>query len=317
MQFPFTFNTLGNTKMNTTTGAEELVQGLLDQRNLYATSSRHERRLLDCVKDLWRAVAVKEPEVAWLEFRQWALDNKEAATQYANMFLSGYLEEHRNKKSCSHTVGLYAQAWKSWGISVSTPIVAQIAQFEKENWRPAQLTRRNKQQTNKLRQFESLDKLWPTVVEYMTNVTGNDFRVQLQSVSSNRGAHKGIASSSFNEMAVIARKSNTELSGILTCTLGYASMLRTSGMRGLTGINAKLGDFSVLEDGSVLLKRWEKKRGSTRNVSKPIYIRIVPGTEPGQDPLVYIARHAVVVSAGKQIFGHGFERKEHQDECPH
>jgi hypothetical protein len=158
-------------------------------------------------------------------------------------------------------------------------------------------------------------------VDYKMDVSGEDFRTQLQSVSSNRGIHKGIASSSFNEMEVVARKSNAELSGILTCSLGYASMLRTSGMRGLTGINAKLSDFSVLEDGSVLLERWEKKLGSTRSVSKPVYVRIAPGTEPSHDPLVHIARHAVHVSSGTQVFGHGFDRKEHQDDeafakCP-
>jgi hypothetical protein len=237
------------------------------------------------------------------------------------VFLSGYLEKHRERKSCSHTVRLFIQAWKSWGVEVSARIVAQVAQFEKEDWRPAQLTRRNEQQTNKLRQFESLDKLWPTMVDYMLNVGGEDFRTQLQSVSSNRGIHKGIASSSSNEMDVVARKSNAELSGILTCTLGYASMLRTSGMRGLTGINAKLADFSVLEDGSVLLERWEKKLGSTRNVSKPVYVRIAPGTEPSHDPLVHIARHAVHVSSGTQVFGYGFDRKDNQDDeayakCP-
>ena len=265
--FPLTLSK-NNNNMNTTTGAEELVQGLLDQRDLYATTSRHERRLLDCVKELWRTVALKETEVMWLDFRRWALDNKAVVVEYANVFLSGYLEKHRERKSCSHTVRLFIQAWKSWGVEVSARIVAQVAQFEKEDWRPAQLARRNEQQTNKLRQFESLDKLWPTMVDYMMNVGGEDFRTQLQSVSSNRGIHKGIASSSSNEMDVVARKSNAELSGILTCTLGYASMLRTSGMRGLTGINAKLADFSVLEDGSVLLERWEKKLGSTRNGKK-------------------------------------------------
>jgi hypothetical protein len=108
------------------------------------------------------------------------------------------------------------------------------------------------------------------MVDYMMDVSGEDFRTQLQSVSSNRGIHKGIASSSFNEMEVVARKSNAELSGILTCSLGYASMLRTSGMRGLTGINCKLEHFTCNDDGSVLLERWEKKLGSTRNGKKLI-----------------------------------------------
>jgi hypothetical protein len=254
----------------TTNAAEALVQNLLDQRDLYVTTSRHERRLLVCVKDLWRAIAVNETEVTWLGFRRWALDNKAVVVEHANVFLSGYLEKRREQKSCSHTVSLFIQAWKSWGVEVSARIVAQVAQFEKEDWRPAQLTRRNEQQTVKLRQFESLDKLWPSMVEYMTDVTGSDFRVQLQSVSFNRGAHKEIAASSFNEMDVLARKSNTDLSGTLKSTLGYASMLRTSGMRGLTGINCKLEHFTCNDDGSVLLERWEKKLGSTRNGKKLI-----------------------------------------------
>lgn len=308
---------------STSDQAESRVQQLLDERDLYIANSRHERRLLSCVKDLWGTVVAKEPTVAWLDFRRWALANKAKSEEHANVFLAEYLEANRCKPSCSHTVHLYIQAWRSWGIEVSGRIREQIAQFEREEWKPAQLTRRNQQQVNKLRQFESLDKMWTSMVEYMLDVSATDFRALLKSVSSNRGDHTGIASSSFNEIDVVCRKGDAELKGILACTLAYASLLRTTGMRGLTGVNVKLGDFTDFGDGSVVLERWEKKLGSTRNVTKPVYVRIVPGVDPRQDPLVHIAQHAVVnrMGSGDQLFGHGFKRKDHQDDeafakCP-
>jgi len=84
------------------------------------------------------------------------------------------------------------------------------------------------------------------MVDYMLDVSVAEFRSLLKSVSSNRGDHTGIASSSFNEMDVLCRKRDTEIKGILACALAYASLLRTSGMRGLTGISVKLGDFADL-----------------------------------------------------------------------
>ena len=311
--------------MSTTTGnAEAKVQVLLDQRDLYVTKSRHERRLLACVKDLWTVVASEEEEeIPWLGFRQWLLDHNAKAVDHATVFISEYLEKNRQQSSCNHTVSLYIQSWRAWGISLSARIRQQIAQFDSEEWKPAQLTRRNVAQVNKLRQLEMLDDLWPAMVEYLSDATADDFRNQIKSVSSNRGSYEGgiIAASSFNELDVVARKTDRELAGILTCTLAYASLLRITGMRGLTGINVKLPDFTELDDGSVLLERWEKKLGSTRNVSKPVYCRIVPGIDPRNDPLVHIARHAVKVAAGAQVFGHGFHRRAHQDDegfakCP-
>jgi hypothetical protein len=199
----------------------------------------------------------------------------------------------------------------------------QIAQFECEEWRPAKLTRRNIHQVSKLRQFEMLDELWPKMVDYMLDANAGDFRTALESASSNRSAHTGIAVSSFNEMDVVARKTDEEILGIVTCTLAYASLLRITGMRGLTGINVRLTDFTEIEeDGSVLLERFENKLGSTRNVSKPVYCRIVPCVHPRSDPLVHIARHAVKVAAAReQVFGYGFTRKDQQDDeafakCP-
>ena len=245
----------------TTTDAEAKVQDLLDQRDLYVTNSRHERRLLACVKDLWTVVASEEEEeIPWLGFRQWLLDHNAKAVDHANVFISDYLEKNRANASCNHTVRLFVQSWRAWGIELSERIRQQVAQFDSEEWRPAELTRRNDAQVKKLRQFEMLDDLWPSMANYMLDVSANDFRTQLKSVSSNRGTYEGgvIAASSFNEMDVVARKTDTELSGILTCTLAYASLLRTTGMRGLTGLNVKLADFTELDDGSVLLERWEK-----------------------------------------------------------
>ena len=201
--------TRNHTTMTTTDHAEAKVQELLDQRDLYVTNSRHERRLLACIKDLWKAVASEE-EVAWPGFRTWLLDHKERGVEHANVFIGGYLEENRHQASCRHTTHLYIQAWRAWGIDVSDRIRKQIAQFDSEEWRPALLTRRNQAQANKLRQFESLDKLWPSMVDYMLDVTGENFRTQLKSVTSNRGSHEGVATSSFNEMDILCRKSDAE-----------------------------------------------------------------------------------------------------------
>ena len=275
----------------TTTEAEEKVQGLLDQRDLYVTTSRHTRRLLACVKDLWRQTSLKHPNLAWLSFRKWVLENQTAAVEQANVFICGYLEKNRHRPSCSHTVRLYLQAFRTWSIEVSRRLRDQIAQFEREEWRPAQLTRRNEQQVKKLRQFESLDRLWPLMVDYFLEIDAAQFRTLLKRISSNRVPHTGIASSSFIEMEVISRKSNAAIKGILACTLAFASLLRTTGMRGLTAMSLTMRDFTELEDNSVLLERWEKKLGSTRNVSKPVYVRVVPGKLPKLDCLIHLAKH--------------------------
>jgi hypothetical protein len=77
----------------------EINETLNEKRRLYHTESKHEQRLLRCVKDLAKFVAIKEQvgfdEEFWLGFHAWvnAPVNRAKVTGYANAFVSKYLKE--------------------------------------------------------------------------------------------------------------------------------------------------------------------------------------------------------------------------------
>ena len=311
-----------DTDSDVTKVAEEHIQGILDSRDLYVAKTKHERRLLRCVRDLSDFIASKrgvEPSAFWRGFRRWSLENASTASSHANAFMSHYLTQKGHQASARHTVRLYFQIWRVWGINVSKKVQEQVKALEKQQWDPARVTRLSQLQQAKTKQYESLGPKWRQMVEYMASVAPTTFRSHLESVANNRGggSHASVAISSFNEMAVVANKNDMELNEILLGTLAYASLLRYTGMRSITGANVTLEDFTAQPDGGVLLRRMEKKCGSVRNVEKVVYVRIVPHKDPVQCTLVHLARffHAARDNStcAVQPFSRGFRSKPGQD----
>lgn len=181
----------------------EINETLNEKRRLYHTESKHEQRLLRCVKDLAKFVAIKEQvgfdEEFWLGFHAWvnAPVNRAKVTGYANAFVSKYLKEKGDAVSAGHTLQLYIGIWRRWGISISETAKEQVSTFKKEVWKPSTLSRQSTSRIAKAQQFDSVELVWSTMVEYLLETNAADFRAHLRAVVSNRKDHEGIAESSF------------------------------------------------------------------------------------------------------------------------
>lgn len=267
--------------------------------NLYKAVSNHEKRLLRCVRDLAKVVATGEglqfDEEFWLTFHDFvnATANKALVTGYANAFVSNYLYEKGANASAGHTLGLYLGVWRRWGIHVSDTAKEKIVTFRREVCKPKDLSRYNIMRNDKAKQYESVEPIWSTMVDYMLKISPEQFREHLRSVVNSRGQHQGIAESSFQEMTTVANKSDGGLASVMRCTLAYASLLRSTGMRSITGLDLKLSDFEELNDGEVILTRTEHKVGSVRNAAKTVYAKIVPAKDAAQCCLVHMANYFV------------------------
>ena len=125
-----------------------------------------------------------------------------------------------------------------------------------------------------------------------------------------------MAESSFQEMNRVANKNDEGLQAAMRCTLAYASLLRSTGMRSITGLEVKIDDFEELEEGEVLLTRVEHKVGSVRNVDKMVYAKVVPSKDPSQCALVHLASYFVGQQQRlpAQPFTLGFTARKHGKE---
>ena len=272
---------------------------LNERRDLYHAASKHEQRLLRCVKDLAKLVAAQEKvdfgQEFWLGFHVWvnAPVNSAKVTGYANSFVSNYLKGKGNAVSAGHTLQLYVGIWRRWGISISETVKDQIASFRREIWKPQDVTRHSHSRNNKTKQFDSVEPVWSTMVQYLLSTSAGEFRTHLRSLVDNRGSFGGVAESSFQEMNTVANKTDEGLRSVMQCTLAYSSLLRSTGMRSITGLEVKLEDFEELDEGEVLLTRVEHKVGSVRNVDKTVYAKVVPAKDSSQCALIHLASYFV------------------------
>ena len=111
-----------DTDSEVTREAEEHIKGILDNRNLYVAKTKHEKRLLRCLRDLSNFIALKQgaaPSAFWSGFRRWSLENTDTVNSHANAFMSHYLSTKGHQASARHTVRLYLQIWRVWNINVS------------------------------------------------------------------------------------------------------------------------------------------------------------------------------------------------------
>jgi len=112
-------------------------------------------------------------------------------------------------------------------------------------------------------------------------------------------------------MTTVANKSDEGLLAVMRCTLAYASLLRSTGMRSITGLDLTLNYFGEQAEGEVLLTRVEHKVGSVRNVDKTVYAKVVPHTDPSQCALVHLARlFDQEPGLPDRPFTHGFTRRK-------
>ena len=296
--------------------AEQQIQVHIDKVDLYEAKTKHEKRLLRCVKDLALFVAGQlnvEPLAFWLNFRTWIKENSDASNQYADQYIAQYLNQHSSNVSCCHTLRLHIQVFLRWDVHVSLTVRDQVNRLDREQFLPAKIVRFNAHSTNKTSQFERFESVWPQFIEYMTSTKPEVFQEHLKAITSIRGGN--VPASLFSELIVLSNKSNDELKRLLLRTRALSSLLRSTGMRGTTAISLTLDDFSEVVDqpGQVLIHRIEKKCGSVRNAEKSVYVCLAPHKNPRLDPLIHLAEYLTDCNS-KLIFAEGFTAKQGQDE---
>ena len=299
--------------------AEQKIQVHLDKVDLYQATSKHEKRLLRCVKDLASFIAEQLKvednlkDEFWLNFRTWIKENNVVvASQYADQYIAQYLNQHSSNVSCCHTLRLHIQVFLRWNIEVSLTVREQVNRLDREQYLPAKIVRFNTLSTNKTSQFERFESVWEKFIEYMTSTKPEVFQEHLKAITTVRG---NVPSSIFSEIIVLSNKSNDELKRLLLRTRALSSLLRATGMRGTTALSLTLDDFTEVVDqpGQVLLHRIEKKCGSVRNAEKTVFVCLVPHKNPRLDPLIHLAEYLNECKS-KLIFAEGFIQKQCQDE---
>ena len=296
--------------------AEQQIQVHIDKVDLYETKTKHEKRLLRCVKDLASFIATQlnaEQLEFWLNFRAWIKENVVAANQYADQYIAQYLNQHSSNVSCCHTLRLHIQVFLRWDVEVSLSVREKVNQLDREQYLPAKILRFNNHSTSKTSQFERFESVWEKFIDYMTTTKPEVLREHLNAITTVRDGK--IPASIFSELIVLSNKSTDELKRMLLRTRALSSLLRSTGMRSITALSLQLEDFTEVTDqpGVVLIHRIERKCGSVRNAEKQVYCCIVPHKNPKLDPLIHLAEYLNECKS-KLIFAEGFIQKQCQDE---
>ena len=146
---------------DSSSSAEKSIQVHIDKVDLYEAKTKHEKRLLRCVKDLSSFVAgqlkVEDKNEFWLTFRAWIKENSNAASQYADQYIAQYLNQHSANVSCCHTLRLHIQVFLRWDVEVSLSVREQVNRLDREQYLPAKIVRFNTHSTNKTSQFERFE----------------------------------------------------------------------------------------------------------------------------------------------------------------
>ena len=251
-----------------------------------ASPTRYERTLANCARSLSDFIALQreeQPDDFWPTFRSWVRANRQAATKHAGAFVGKYMAEKAGNKTLDHSLGLHIASWKTFGVEVAQEVKDEINALTRDKLRPEKLTRLNALGARKSDQFDRLEQNWAKLIEYLGYTSGKQFALDC------RAAQPSQPTSIASEMAHLSRKPVAELEQALLRTRAFISLLRCTGMRSITAVTLRLDQFAETEGSALLLKRMERKCGSTRNVEKPIFVCVVPHADPKLCPIVHIA----------------------------
>jgi hypothetical protein len=277
-----------------------------------ASPSRYERTLGNYARSLSDFIALQLDEPSddfWSNnFPSWVKANRRGATKHAEAYVRKYLIDKADNKTVDHTLRIHIAAWKTYGVEVTQEIKDEITALTRDKLRPDKLTRLNALGSRKSDQFDLLEQNWDTLIEYLGSTSGEQFAEDC------RTAQPSQKTSIACEMAYLSRKPVVELEQALLRTRAFVSLLRCTGMRSITAVTLRLDQFTEAGDGgALLLKRMERKCGSTRNVEKPIFVCVVPHADPKLCPIVHIAEALGQVDPAYELFAEGFTHKPGQD----
>jgi hypothetical protein len=265
--------------------------------------SRHERRLDQCVRELGEFVEKRLGAGCEQGFSQWAEVNMSVASRLAGEFLLRYVEVKSSNASLSQLVRLYRCAWRgAAGIEIPSDVERKILRMNREQWVPAEVSRINVLSHLKSDQYEELDAHWTHLIGYLGTVTGSAFKEHCAVMP-----RSGLGTAMSCELDYLGRKGEDELQVTLLRTRAFCTLMRATGMRSTTAIDLQLCDLTEVDGGGVLLHRMESKSGSKRNVTKDVFVGIVPHADPRLCPLVHLAEYVQHVPPDvKCIFAQGF-----------
>ena len=274
-------------------------------------TTRYERMLRNYARALSDFAGCTEPGAVFDEdrFREWVQYHRDDAKKCAGAFIAKLLHDKATNRTVGYSARLYISTWRSFGVEVDQAVYDELSRLTRDKWKPATATRLSALGMRKSDQFDLLEAQWVALLEYLGSTTGENFAEHC------RVAQVSQPTSIACELAYLSHKSAEELKQTLLRTRAFVSVLRATGMRSVTAVTLRLDQFtSADDDGALLLKRMERKCGSTRNVEKPIYVCVVPHVEPKLCPLVHIAAAlGGRADPGFELFAEGFTHKHGQD----
>ena len=289
--------TLTNTTSQVQTDADTKLDALLNkQRDLYKPQTTHDRRLLRIIKQLAEHVAqskgVSFNQAFWCDFHEYIKCNQSEVAAYASSMISEYLDVNANNVSAGHTIkSYYMNAFCLWGIIVPDSTQQRIKELQKFVWSPTAVSRRGRSKQAKASQYNAVQPVWSKVIKWLRTVSLHNLRDHLRNIVANQGVYPGVSAQSFHEMTKLCNKDDESLEDILRCTVAFASLLSTTGMRGITALDLRLNNFVAQADGSILVTRTEHKLGNHRNATKEVYVRLAQGKLLEDCTLVHLAEY--------------------------
>ena len=249
------------------TVAQRLDRVLDRQRDLYSCTSEREKRLLRIMKKLAQAVAFAKgltyDETFWLSFQDYIRQNQAEVSEKASEVITEYLEKNGPQKSAGHVIqSEYIAAFKTWGVPLEQSTLERIDLFKRQIWNPAKAARSSVTKKSKEDQYELVMPKWNSIIQYLRTVEPDDFRLRVRQIVESQASYRDLPNQTFINMGIIVNKCNRELKTILRSTVAYISLLFTTGMRSITGLDLSLSSFQQQPDGSILLTRVEHKVGN-------------------------------------------------------
>mmetsp|Transcript_7549 Transcript_7549/g.13809 ORF Transcript_7549/g.13809 Transcript_7549/m.13809 type:complete len:379 (-) Transcript_7549:3417-4553(-) len=283
---------------------------------LHNDKTRYERKLQRCVLAFASTVTDECQSIADLNiFSKYVSENYQNVCSRADKFLVDVIKDRATQKSINQVVTMHLIAFKQFGITISTRIRDQIQNLRENTWRKIDASRFDSYHGAKISQYDARRDKWPELIKYLSNTDPKTFRGHLERAAS--ANTEGCSKASIQEMMVVSRKPDYVLKQYLLMVRATLSLLRATGMRGVSLCTIKREDFEDLDnDGEQLLTRIERKCGSTRNITKRVSCKLVHHINPEQCPLIHLGEYLHLTqhesTCREYIFSLGFTRKMKQ-----
>lgn len=270
------------------------VESFFSNSNYHRRLVKYCRQLSDLVCELNNKPSLREKDVFFEKFVQYARENPAQCTTAADELLTAQIEKRQTHASAKYAIDSIIHAWKVIHVNISQDMQLKVLDLNHAKWKRGKTKDVQEHEENDAK-IVSLIKEKDSVVNSASQMTPQNFRYLIDDVLRHGKSEAAVARYYKALLNTTGRgKTDIEIFSLQLLAEAYFSYSTALGIRSGHIIAAPISNFKVIENKEGLFQLYKNGKTGGKGIIN-LMTRVVPTKVPTNDPIIKMALYMYFV----------------------